>query len=60
MTAALRFGAEPSPEGVTFRLWAPAAARVELLLDHAHPMRALAGGWYESMIQGLRPGALYK
>ena len=60
MTAVLQFGAGLSPEGVAFRLWAPAAGRVELLLDRAHPMRALAGGWHEAMIGGLRAGALYK
>jgi maltooligosyltrehalose trehalohydrolase len=60
VTAALQFGAAPSPEGVAFRVWAPAAARVELLLDRARPMRAVAGGWYQSTIRGLRPGALYK
>src|SRR5262249_44688069 len=55
-----RFGAELNPDGVTFRLWAPAAKRVELMLDRTHPMPVLAGGWYETKIAGLRAGALYK
>jgi maltooligosyltrehalose trehalohydrolase len=60
MTASIRFGAELAPQGVTFRLWAPAARCVELMLDRAHPMRALPDGWYESSIAGLCAGALYK
>jgi maltooligosyltrehalose trehalohydrolase len=60
MTAAMRFGAEAGPQGVTFRLWAPAARRVELMLDGAHPMHALPDGWYQANIAGLTPGALYK
>jgi malto-oligosyltrehalose trehalohydrolase len=60
MTPALPFGAEPIPDGVIFRLWAPAARRAELMLDRAHPMQALADGWHEARIAGLRAGALYK
>ncbi len=60
MTGGVRFGAELHPDGVTFRLWAPAAKRVEIMLDRAHTMQALAGGWYEAHIPGLRAGALYK
>jgi maltooligosyltrehalose trehalohydrolase len=60
MTAGMSFGAELAPQGVTFRLWAPAARRVELMLDRAHPMQALPEGWYEAEIAGLSAGALYK
>jgi maltooligosyltrehalose trehalohydrolase len=55
-----RFGAGLDRDGVTFRLWAPAARRVELMLDRAHPMRPQADGWYEARIKGLQAGALYK
>jgi maltooligosyltrehalose trehalohydrolase len=55
-----KFGAELTRDGVAFRLWAPAAKRVELMLDRAHPMQALPDGWYEAAIPGLRAGALYK
>ena len=43
------FGAEVRPGGETrFRLWAPAAARVELMLTGAaRPMTALEEGWFE-------------
>ena len=60
MTADVRFGAELHRDGVTFRLWAPAAKRVEVMLDRAHPMQPRAAGWYESTIAGLGAGALYK
>jgi malto-oligosyltrehalose trehalohydrolase len=60
MTSGMNFGAELAPQGVTFRLWAPAARRVELMLDRAHPMQALPEGWYELRIVGLSAGALYK
>lgn len=48
------FGAEVAPDGVHFRLWAPASARVDLLLfnlrgdavDAVLPMAAQADGWY--------------
>jgi malto-oligosyltrehalose trehalohydrolase len=57
---ATMFGPELHPDGVTFRLWAPAAHRVELMLDHAHPMQARGDGWYETKISGARAGTLYK
>jgi malto-oligosyltrehalose trehalohydrolase len=60
MTAGVRFGAELHQGGTTFRLWAPAAGRVEVMLDRAHPMQGRAAGWYEATIPGLRAGALYK
>ena len=31
--AVRRFGATPSPSGATFRLWAPAATSVEVVID---------------------------
>jgi malto-oligosyltrehalose trehalohydrolase len=60
MTRRLRFGAEVTETGVTFRLWAPAAKQVELLLGTPHPMRLLPGGWHEIEIPEARAGTLYK
>jgi malto-oligosyltrehalose trehalohydrolase len=60
VTPSLRFGAEATREGVTFRLWAPAVSRVEVMLDRPHPMQALADGWYQADIAGLGAGTLYK
>src|SRR5262249_24509558 len=37
MTASMRFGAELHRGGVTFRLWAPAAKRIEVMLDRPYP-----------------------
>jgi maltooligosyltrehalose trehalohydrolase len=58
--ASMRFGAELDHDGVTFRLWAPAARRVDVMLDRAHPMQAQPEGWYEVMVPGARAGTLYK
>lgn len=57
---AMPFGAEVRAGGETrFRLWAPAAGRVELMLgEAATPMRAAGEGWFES-IAAARPGSRY-
>jgi malto-oligosyltrehalose trehalohydrolase len=60
MTVSARFGAELDRSGVTFRLWAPGAKRVEVMLDRAYPMQARPEGWYEAMIQQARAGTLYR
>jgi malto-oligosyltrehalose trehalohydrolase len=60
MSRRVHFGAELTGTGVTFRLWAPAAQRVELLLGMPHPMRALPGGWHEIAIPDAQAGTLYK
>jgi len=60
MTAGPRFGAQPHAQGTTFRLWAPAAKRVELILDGLHPMPATFDGWHETTVPGTGAGTLYK
>jgi len=60
MRSEFRFGAQLRPDGVTFRLWAPAAGRVELMLDGAHPMQTREAGWHEVTIAGIKAGTLYK
>ena len=50
------FGARPTKDGVSFRLWAPAARRVDLLLDRRHAMQRRQDGWYVADIAGLRQG----
>ena len=60
MTRRLRFGAQLTDTGVTFRLWAPAARRVELLLGTPHPMHARPGGWHEIAVPDASAGTLYK
>ena len=54
------FGPLLTPTGVTFRLWAPAAKGVDLLLDCAYPMQARPDGWYELTIEGAGPYTFYK
>jgi malto-oligosyltrehalose trehalohydrolase len=60
MNATTSFGPELHADGVTFRLWAPAAKKVELMLDRAHPMQAGSDGWHEVGIAGAGAGTLYK
>ena len=59
MNAKSSFGPELHSYGVTFRLWAPAANRVELMLDRAHPMLA-RDGWHELTVDSVSAGTLYK
>jgi maltooligosyltrehalose trehalohydrolase len=60
------FGAEVLGErGVRFRLWAPAAKSVDLLLydgtdDSPQPMAAQEGGWFELTTEGARTGSRYR
>jgi maltooligosyltrehalose trehalohydrolase len=62
------FGAELTASGeVRFRLWAPAARQVELLLCdargaavHAAPMQALEGGWFALLTGAAGTGSLYR
>src|SRR5262249_24868094 len=58
--ASVCFGPELHHSGVTFRLWAPAAKRVDVMLGRPYHMQAQAEGWYEVTIPGARAGTLYK
>jgi maltooligosyltrehalose trehalohydrolase len=55
------FGAQClSGGGARFRLWAPGAQRVELVLNgDASPMQSLDGGWFEATASDASPGARY-
>ncbi len=55
-----KFGARLTSDGACFSLWAPAAKRVDLLLDTSHPMRRGDGGRFAADIAGARAGARYK
>ena len=59
MTGQYQFGPLLSEEGVTFRLWAPAAHEVALLLDGPVPMTK-AGGWFETHVADAGPGTRYR
>lgn len=54
-----QFGPRVAADGVSFRLWAPGAKRVDLVLDKTHPMQR-DDGWFVIDIPGLKAGALYK
>jgi malto-oligosyltrehalose trehalohydrolase len=54
------FGVKLTSEGATFRLWAPAAKRVDLLLDKPHGLRRGDDGWFCADIAGIKAGTLYK
>lgn len=58
--SAQHFGPELTPDGARFRLWAPAAKRVDLLLDTPHALTRDAAGWYVAEIAGARAGTRYK
>jgi maltooligosyltrehalose trehalohydrolase len=56
-----RFGPQLEPDGgVTFRLWAPSAARVELIRDRIQPMHRLDDGWHVLTVRDAEAGARYR
>lgn len=55
-----QFGARPAAEGMSFRLWAPAAKRVDLLLDRPQPMRRGEDGWFVAEVAGVKAGTRYR
>lgn len=52
--------------GVSFRLWAPGARKVDLCLEEPagersfFPMRCLTEGWYHAVLARTGPGTLYR
>jgi maltooligosyltrehalose trehalohydrolase len=54
-----RFGPSIENGGVTFRLWAPAARKVELVLDRTLAMQPREG-WYEAHVPGADAGTRYR
>jgi maltooligosyltrehalose trehalohydrolase len=55
-----QFGARLTAEGTSFRLWAPAAKRVDLLLEKSLPMRRGEDGWFTVELSGVKAGTRYK
>jgi malto-oligosyltrehalose trehalohydrolase len=53
-----RFGPVIQKDGVRFRLWAPAARKVDLVLDRAIPMTP-RDGWFETHVPGTGAGTRY-
>jgi maltooligosyltrehalose trehalohydrolase len=55
-----QFGARLTADGASFRLWAPAAKRVDLLLEEPQPMQRGEDGWFAAEASGVRAGHRYK
>jgi malto-oligosyltrehalose trehalohydrolase len=55
-----QFGVKLTTAGAIFRLWAPAAKRVDVLLDKPHALRRGDDGWFSADIAGITAGTLYK
>ncbi len=59
----LKLGARPEKGGVRFRVWAPSARRMQVVLEGQgaeKPMAQRAGGHFEAFVPGLAAGALYR
>jgi maltooligosyltrehalose trehalohydrolase len=54
------FGAKLTSEGATFRLWAPSAQRVDLLLEQPYPLTSGKHGWFETHLPGVKAGTRYR
>jgi maltooligosyltrehalose trehalohydrolase len=61
---AINLGAQVTTAGVRFRVWAPSARNVTLVLEgceHAHvSLEAEADGYFSATVPGIGPGALYR
>ncbi len=57
---ARQFGPELTKESARFRLWAPAAKRVDVLLQQPHAMIRGDDGWFSIEIPGAKAGTRYK
>ncbi len=55
-----QFGPLITSEGVKFRLWAPGARQVDLLLDRPIAMTREDGGWYTAHVPDAAAGTQYK
>jgi len=55
------FGAQITPEGVRFRLWAPAAKSVDVVfVETTRKMHPAGGGWFEHLEPEAAAGTLYQ
>jgi malto-oligosyltrehalose trehalohydrolase len=54
------FGARLTGEGTSFRLWAPSAKRVDLLLERPYPLTSGKHGWFEADVPGVKAGTHYR
>jgi maltooligosyltrehalose trehalohydrolase len=55
-----QFGPCLANYGTRFRLWAPAAKRVVVMLEQPHAMKRGEDGWFTADIAGVKAGTRYK
>jgi len=64
ITASSLLGAVPSESGVLFRVWAPKAHTVEVVLEEgshtAFPLEEANGGFFEGVLSTVKTGSLYR
>src|SRR5687767_6854405 len=55
-------GAVPEAGGVRFRVWAPEAGRVEVVVEggKAHPLEKDPEGYHSAHVRSARPGTRYR
>jgi maltooligosyltrehalose trehalohydrolase len=56
-------GAEPTPEGVHFRVWAPKRRRIEVVLDGAEaaaPLEREETGYFSGLVRQAKAGSRYR
>jgi maltooligosyltrehalose trehalohydrolase len=53
------FGAQLTADGTAFRLWAPAARRVDLVLEKPYPLARGEDGWFSTEVTGAKAGTRY-
>ena len=59
----LPVGAEPTPDGTHFRVWAPRRAQVEVIESEsgrATPLSAEPEGWFSALLPGVGAGTRYR
>ncbi|MDR6661520.1 malto-oligosyltrehalose trehalohydrolase [Tardiphaga sp. 37S4] len=55
------FGPRLTETGAIFRLWAPAAQRVDVVLgDQSHPLKPDDDGWFAAEVSDVKAGATYR
>jgi malto-oligosyltrehalose trehalohydrolase len=54
------FGPLLNADGAVFRLWAPAARRVDVMLDRLHPLQRGEDGWFSAEVAGAGAGTRYQ
>ena len=55
-----QFGPVLTKDGTRFRLWAPAAKRVDVVLEQPHVLKRGDDGWFSADIAGVKAGTRYK